>query len=172
MSAVETYIQSKLKPIQSTIIGGIPFIGSVYKATVFAGSKFVDPYYDPVDDNYYISGFGMYDDSAKAIESRKNKIEDAGGIFIGGTALHGAEVGFDDTSPKPEAPKPTPPNPYHGGQGGVHSGTSSSTTTTGTTKPGTSGGYEPQGGGGGEMGGGGGSPGSEGPGGSNEMGSF
>ena len=114
----------------------------------------------------------MYDDSAKAIESRKDKIEDAGGIFIDGTAFHGAEVGFDDTSPKPEAPKPTPPNPYHGGQGGVHSGTSSSTTTTGTTKPGTSGGYEPQGGGGGEMGGGGGSPGSEGPGGSNEMGSF
>ena len=171
MSAVETYIQSKLNPIQSALIGMIPFVGSVHKATVFAGSKFVDPYYDPVDDDYYMSGFGMYDDSSKAIESRKDRIEEAGGVDIDGTMVHGAEGGFEDTSPKPEAPKPTPPNPYHGGQGGVQNFDNKPKDTKPSAPP-SQGFGNPNRDGRDNGGGGGGSPGSEGPGGSNEMGSF
>ena len=62
MSAVDAYVQSKLNPIQSTVISNIPVIGSIYKALTHAGSNYVDPYYDPVHSSYYTEGFGQYTD--------------------------------------------------------------------------------------------------------------
>ena len=55
MSAVDMYVDAKLNPIKSTIVGQIPVIGTIYKAAIHAGSQYVDPYYDPVDDYYYSS---------------------------------------------------------------------------------------------------------------------
>ena len=62
MTAVDTYIDSKLNPIQSTVIGQIPVIGSIHNALKHAGSNYVDPYYDPVHSSYYTEGFGQYTD--------------------------------------------------------------------------------------------------------------
>jgi hypothetical protein len=73
MAAVNTYVESKLNPIKSTIIGQIPVVGTIHKALTYAGSQYVDPYYDPVDDYYYSTGFGMYDDSKKAQAARDDR---------------------------------------------------------------------------------------------------
>ena len=66
MAAVNTYVDSKLNPIKSAIIGQVPVVGTIHKALTHAGSQYVDPYYDPADDYYYSTGFGMYDESRKA----------------------------------------------------------------------------------------------------------
>ena len=62
MTAVDTYIDSKLNPIKSTVLGQIPVLGSIHKALKHAGSNYVDPYYDPVHSSYYTTGFGQYTD--------------------------------------------------------------------------------------------------------------
>ena len=62
MKAVDTYIDSELNPIKSTIVSQIPIIGSIHKALKHAGSNYVDPYYDPVHSSYYTEGFGQYTD--------------------------------------------------------------------------------------------------------------
>ena len=62
MTAVDTYIDSKLNPIKSTVLGQIPIIGSIHNALKHAGSNYVDPYYDPAHSSYYTTGFGQYTD--------------------------------------------------------------------------------------------------------------
>ena len=62
MGAVEAYINAKLNPTQASIFGAIPFVGSIYKAAVHAGSNYVDPYYDPLHNEYYETGRGQYID--------------------------------------------------------------------------------------------------------------
>jgi len=62
MTAVDTYIDSKLNPIKSTVLGQIPILGSIHNALKHAGSNYVDPYYDPVHSSYYTTGFGQYTD--------------------------------------------------------------------------------------------------------------
>ena len=65
MNAVETYINAKLNPTEAAIAGAIPFVGSIYRATVHAGSNYVDPYYDPLHEEYYATGFGQFTDETK-----------------------------------------------------------------------------------------------------------
>ena len=72
MSAVDTYIDSKLNPIKSTIISQIPVVGSIHNALKHAGSNFVDPYYDPLHSSYYTTGFGQFTD----IQDRPNLTKD------------------------------------------------------------------------------------------------
>ena len=62
MTAVDTYIDSKLNPIKSTVLGQIPIIGGIHNALKHAGSNYVDPYYDPLHSSYYTTGFGQYTD--------------------------------------------------------------------------------------------------------------
>ena len=62
MTAVDTYIDSKLNPVKSTVLGQIPILGSIHNALKHAGSNYVDPYYDPVHSSYYTTGFGQYTD--------------------------------------------------------------------------------------------------------------
>ena len=81
MTAVEAYINAKLNPTQASILGAIPFVGSIYKAAVHAGSNYVDPYYDPLHNEYYETGFGQYTDEEKrryTDDQQIFKIEQAG----------------------------------------------------------------------------------------------
>ena len=100
MAAVDTYIDSKLNPIKSTIIGQIPVIGTIHKALTHAGSQYVDPYYDPVDDYYYSTGFGMYDDSKKAQAAREDRLVSSGGVKIDNAYTYGSDYQGSDTSSK------------------------------------------------------------------------
>jgi hypothetical protein len=100
MAAVDTYIDSKLNPIKSTIIGQIPVIGTIHKALTHAGSQYVDPYYDPVDDYYYSTGFGMYDDSKKAQAAREDRLVSSGGVKIDNAYTYGSDYQGSDTPSK------------------------------------------------------------------------
>jgi hypothetical protein len=100
MAAVDTYIDSKLNPIKSTIIGQIPVVGTIHKALTHAGSQYVDPYYDPVDDYYYSTGFGMYDDSKKAQAAREDRLVSSGGVKIDNAYTYGSDYQGSDTPSK------------------------------------------------------------------------
>ena len=150
MAAVDTYIDSKLNPIKSTIIGQIPVVGTIHKALTHAGSQYVDPYYDPVDDYYYSTGFGMYDDSKKAQAARDDRLVSSGGVKINNAYMYGSDFQGDD--------KPSDVNANIKSYANIQNQIGQSL----------------HGGGNGGNGGGnqGASPGSQGPGGSDEMGSF
>ena len=96
MTAVNTYIDSKLNPIKSVLIGQVPVIGTIHKALTHAGSQYVDPYYDPVDDYYYSTGFGMYDDSRKAEAARDNRLQSSGGVKIDNAYTYGSDYQGDN----------------------------------------------------------------------------
>tara|TARA_R100001510_G_C7579334_1_gene152912 strand:+ start:11 stop:817 length:807 start_codon:yes stop_codon:yes gene_type:complete len=152
MSAVDAYIDSKLNPIKSTVLSNIPIIGTIYNALKFAGSRYVDPYYDPVHENYYYTGFGS--GSVTGEQTVIDRIESAGGVNINNTKkaedyVYGTDYQGDD--------KPSDVNAniksfaeiqneigrsLHGGNGNGGNGNQGA------------------------------SPGSQGPGGSDEMGSF
>ena len=100
MSAVDMYVDAKLNPIKSTIVGQIPVIGTIYKAAIHAGSQYVDPYYDPVDDYYYSTGFGMYDDSKKAQAAREDRLVSSGGVKIDNAYTYGSDYQGSDTPSK------------------------------------------------------------------------
>jgi len=81
MTAVEAYINAKLNPVQAKILGAVPFVGSIYRAAVHAGSNYVDPYYDPLHNEYYETGFGQYTDEEKrryTDDQQIFKVEQAG----------------------------------------------------------------------------------------------
>ena len=100
MAAVNTYVESKLNPIKSTIIDQIPVVGTIHKALTYAGSQYVDPYYDPVDDYYYSTGFGMYDESRKAQAARDDRLTSSGGVKIDNAYMYGSDYQGSDTSSK------------------------------------------------------------------------
>ena len=100
MAAVNAYIDSKLNPIKSTIMGQVPVIGTIYKALSHAGSQYVDPYYDPADDYYYSTGFGMYDESRKAQAARDDRLTSSGGVKIDNAYMYGSDYQGSDTSSK------------------------------------------------------------------------
>ena len=100
MAAVNTYVDSKLNPIKSTIIGQVPVVGTIYKALSHAGSQYVDPYYDPADDYYYSTGFGMYDESRKAQAARDDRLTSSGGVKIDDAYMYGSDYQGSDTSSK------------------------------------------------------------------------
>ena len=100
MAAVNTYVHSKLNPIQSKIIGEVPVVGTIYKALSHAGSQYVDPYYDPADDYYYSTGFGMYDESRKAQADRDDRLTSSGGVKIDNAYMYGSDYQGSDTSSK------------------------------------------------------------------------
>ena len=81
MSAVEAYINAQHNPVLAKILGAVPFIGSIYKAAVHAGSKYVDPYFDPLHNEYYETGRGQYIDEEKrryTDDQQIFKVEQAG----------------------------------------------------------------------------------------------
>jgi len=96
MAAVNTYVDSKLNPIKSTIIGQVPVVGTIHKALTHAGSQYVDPYYDPADDYYYSTGFGMYDDSRKAEAARDDRLQSSGGVKIDNAYTYGSDYQGDN----------------------------------------------------------------------------
>jgi hypothetical protein len=96
MAAVNTYVDSKLNPIKSAIIGQVPVVGTIHKALTHAGSQYVDPYYDPADDYYYSTGFGMYDDSRKAQAARDDRLTSSGGVKIDNAYMYGSDYQGDD----------------------------------------------------------------------------
>ena len=96
MAAVNTYVDSKLNPIKSTIIGQVPVVGTIHKALSYAGSQYVDPYYDPADDYYYSTGFGMYDESRKAQAARDDRLTSSGGVKIDNAYMYGSDYQGDD----------------------------------------------------------------------------
>jgi len=91
MTAVSAYLTREQQPIKSAVLSNIPVIGTIYKAFAHAGSQYVDPYYDPADDYYYSSGFGMYDDSSKAIEARDDRLQSSGGVKIDDAYTYGSD---------------------------------------------------------------------------------
>ena len=102
MAAVQSYISSKQPTIGSTIFGGIlskiPGATTVNKIMSYAGSKFVDPYYDPIHSDYYFSGYGMYDDTTKALKSRDDRLSRSGGVKMGITSsstVYGTDYGYE-----------------------------------------------------------------------------
>ena len=147
MSAVDMYVDAKLNPIKSTIVGQIPVIGTIYKAAIHAGSQYVDPYYDPVQENYYYTGFGaVSEQGADIVEERMQR---AGGIKIDDAYMYGSDYQGDDK-----------PSDVNAGQRAI----AQTYQAIGRTRDNDGGGN-----GGGNQGA---SPGSQGPGGSDEMGSF
>ena len=148
MSVVDMYVDAKLNPIKSTIVGQIPVIGTIYKAAIHAGSQYVDPYYDPVQENYYYTGFGaVSEQGADIVEER---IQRAGGIKIDDAYMYGSDYQGDDK----------PSDVVTAGQRAI----AQTYQAIGRTRDNDGGGN-----GGGNQGA---SPGSQGPGGSDEMGSF
>ena len=148
MSAVDMYVDAKLNPIKSTIVGQIPVIGTIYKAAIHAGSQYVDPYYDPVQENYYYTGFGaVSEQGADIVEERMQR---AGGIKIDDAYTYGSDYQGDDK----------PSDVVTAGQRAI----AQTYQAIGRTRDNDGGGN-----GGGNQGA---SPGSQGPGGSDEMGSF
>ena len=95
MAAVSAYLTREQQPIKSSIIENIPVIGNLYQIMAHAGSQYVDPYYDPADDYYYSSGFGMYDDSSKAIEARDDRLQSSGGVKIDDAYTYGSDYQGD-----------------------------------------------------------------------------
>ena len=71
MAAVNAYIDAKLNPIKSTIIGQIPVVGTIHQALTHAGSQYVDPYYDPLHESYYSTGLGQF----TSVQDRPNLTE-------------------------------------------------------------------------------------------------
>ena len=149
MAAVNTYVESKLNPIQSKIIGEVPVVGTIYKALTYAGSQYVDPYYDSADDYYYSTGFGMYDESRKAQAARDDRLTSSGGVKIDNAYMYGSDYQGDDKPSDVDAGAKAIAQTYQ---------------AIGRTRDRDNGGN----GGGNQSA----SPGSQGPGGSDEMGSF
>ena len=148
MSAVDMYVDAKLNPIKSTIVGQIPVIGTIYKAAIHAGSQYVDPYYDPVQENYYYTGFGAVSEQGAGIV--EERMQRAGGIKIDDAYMYGSDYQGDDK----------PSDVVTAGQRAI----AQTYQAIGRTRDNDGGGN-----GGGNQGA---SPGSQGPGGSDEMGSF
>ena len=75
MAAVNAYVDAKLNPIKSNIstalLGPLAPIGTLHKAMVHAGSHFVDPYYDPLHESYYSTGLGQF----TSVQDRPNLTE-------------------------------------------------------------------------------------------------
>ena len=94
MSAVDMYVDAKLNPIKSTIVGQIPVIGTIYKAAIHAGSQYVDPYYDPVNENYYYTGFGSGSEQGAGIV--EERMQNAGGVKIDDAYMYGSDYQGDD----------------------------------------------------------------------------
>ena len=153
MAAVNTYIESKLNPIKSTIIDQIPVVGTIHKALTYAGSQYVDPYYDPADDYYYSTGFGMYDESRKAQAARDDRLTSSGGVKIDDAYMYGSDYQGDD--------KPSDVNANIKSYANIQNQIGQSLHGGGNGGNGGNGGRNQ-----------GASPGSQGPGGSDEMGSF
>ena len=95
MAAVSAYLYKQSNPLKSTAISNIPFIGTIYTALTHAGSQYIDPYYDPVDDYYYSTGFGMYEDSSKATEARDDRLQSSGGVKIDDAYTYGSDYQGD-----------------------------------------------------------------------------
>ena len=137
MSAVDTYVDAKLNPLKSLAIGSIPFIGPIYKASVYAGSKFVDPYYDPAQEDYYYTGFGAESEQGESIVNKR--LEKAGAVEVDDMYMYGTDYqgSGDDSPPKapPKAPsKPPPGHPeYNISQGGGDNNNNNTTTSTSTS---------------------------------------
>ena len=149
MAAVNTYVDSKLNPIKSTIIGQVPVVGTIHKALSYAGSQYVDPYYDPADDYYYSTGFGMYDESRKAQAARDDRLTSSGGIKIDNAYMYGSDYQGDDK-----------PSDINAGAKAIAQTYQAIGRTRDRDNGGNGGGNQSA------------SPGSQGPGGSDEMGSF
>ena len=136
MSAVDTYIDAKLNPLKSLAIGSIPFIGSVHKAAVYAGSKFVDPYYDPAQEDYYYTGFGAVSEQGESIVNKR--MEKAGGVKIDDEYMYGSDYQGSGNEAPPKAPPPAPSKPppghpeYNISQGGGDNNNNTTTNTSST----------------------------------------
>tara|TARA_A100000172_G_scaffold47286_1_gene29437 strand:- start:643 stop:1443 length:801 start_codon:yes stop_codon:yes gene_type:complete len=113
MTAVDTYVDAKLNPLKSLAIGSIPFIGPIYKASVYAGSKFVDSYYDPAQEDYYYTGFGAVSEQGESIVNKR--MEKAGGVKIDDEYMYGSDYqGSGNEAPsKTPPPAPSKPPPGH-----------------------------------------------------------
>ena len=96
MTAVSAYLTREEQPIKSVVLSNIPVIGPIYKALAHAGSQYIDPYYDPVDDYYYSTGFGKYDDSRKAQAARDNRLTSSGGVKVDEAYMYGTDYQGDD----------------------------------------------------------------------------
>tara|TARA_E500000331_G_scaffold319090_1_gene331544 strand:- start:478 stop:1275 length:798 start_codon:yes stop_codon:yes gene_type:complete len=91
MTAVSAYLTREQQPIKSALLSNVPIIGTIYKAFAHAGSQYVDSYYDPADDYYYSTGFGMYDDSSKAIKARDDRLQSSGGVKIDNAYMYATD---------------------------------------------------------------------------------
>jgi len=91
MTAVSAYLTREQQPIKSALLSNLPIIGTIYKAFAHAGSQYVDSYYDPADDYYYSTGFGMYDDSSKAIKARDDRLQSSGGVKIDNAYMYATD---------------------------------------------------------------------------------
>lgn len=100
MATVSAYLTKEQQPIRSAILGNIPVVGPIFKAMAHAGSQYVDPYYDPVDDYYYSTGFGMYDNSRKAEAARDDRLQSSGGVKINDAYTYGSDYQGDDKQSK------------------------------------------------------------------------
>ena len=85
MASVEAYIESKLSPVKSAILGEVPVIGTIYKTLAFAGSNFVDKYYDPVHEDYYYTGFGAFTKEGESTVI--DRLSRAGGVDVNNTKV-------------------------------------------------------------------------------------
>ena len=85
MASVEAYIESKLSPVKSAIIGEVPIVGTIYKTLAFAGSNFVDKYYDPVHEDYYYTGFGAFTKEGESTVI--DRLSRAGGVDVNNTKV-------------------------------------------------------------------------------------
>ncbi len=154
MSSVDAYINAKLNPIKSAFVGSIPIIGTIHRAAVYAGSKFVDPYYDPAHKDYYYIGYGAESEQGEKIVNKR--LEKAGGVEVDDMYMYGTDYqGSGDDSPPTTSPNNIPPGIKEdtpgGGEFSFPSGGGSDYSPSSQSSP---------------------SPGSQGPGGSDEMGSF
>ena len=96
MTAVSAYSLKQEQPIKSAVIDKIPIIGPIFRALSYAGSQYIAPYYDPVDDYYYSTGFGMYDDSRKAQAARDDRLTSSGGVKVDEAYMYGTDYQGDD----------------------------------------------------------------------------
>ena len=93
MAAVNTYVESKLNPIKSALISQVPVIGTIHKALTYAGSQYVDPYYDPLHENYYYTGFGG--ESVKGASVVEERMQKAGGVKIDDAYIYATDYPGD-----------------------------------------------------------------------------
>jgi hypothetical protein len=94
MTAVSAYSLKQEQPIKSAVIDKIPIIGPIFRALSYAGSQYVDPYYDPVQENYYYTGFGAVSEQGAGIV--EERMQRAGGIKIDDAYMYGSDYQGDD----------------------------------------------------------------------------